>query len=260
MFIYLLYHFFELNAEYAILLYMEKTSFTNNLIKLDCVDSTNEEAFRRAKDIKDYRLAVSSLSQSAGRGRLGRQFLSEESKGIFLSVLENEILNPQITARAAVCVCKVLEEASGISLKIKWPNDIVVDGKKLCGILTEMRNSNVVIGIGINLYNEDFGELTDIATSLRLCGYEADREDLLTRLLIALDNMLDSYEKSKPGDLDYYKVHSCVLDKDIYLISGDEKNPAKAVGLSEDFELIVSDDNNHLRTISSGEVSLRLRT
>jgi len=231
--------------------------FSENLIKLDSIDSTNEEAFRRASG---ERLAVISNAQTAGRGRLGRTFLSEPGQGLYLSVLQSEVYEPQLTARVSVCICRLLRELSGLDLLLKWPNDIVFEAKKLCGILCEMRDNNIVIGMGINLYNKDFGELGSIATSFEVLGIPMDKELLRNRLLSSLDLLFDNYYETKEQDLAFYKQHSSVLNKDIYLFDGEKRVPAKALGFDENFGLIVLDNSGSKRTISSGEISLRLRS
>lgn len=149
------------------------------LLCLDTVDSTNNELKRRA-DTRPDGLAVLAQEQTGGRGRLGRSFVSPAGKGLYLSVL----LRPQcvladagmLTAWTAVAVCRALERCCGVRAGIKWPNDIVLEGRKLCGILTELELEaetaalrHVIVGVGINVSQDaaDFGpEVAPVAISL----------------------------------------------------------------------------------------------
>lgn len=229
------------------------TSFKQNIIRLDITDSTNEEAFR----INSV-CAVTALRQSAGKGRNGRSFVSSGADGLWLSVLEKDIYDPQLTTRTAVAVCRALDKLAPLPYEIKWPNDILLQGKKLCGILTERRGDSVVIGIGVNLYQEDFGELKDIATSLRLNGAEIDREVLLSEILNGLAALMKNYD-SKEEELEYYRSHCCCMNCDIWLIAGDKKAPAHSCGINDNFELLISSEGSSPEPLCSGEISLRLR-
>lgn len=233
---------------------MMNKSFKDNLIRLGKVGSTNDEAFKIGAPC-----AVVAESQSAGRGRNGRSFASENSDGLWLSVLETRVCDPHITAWTAAAICMALESLAPLDYKIKWPNDIELQGKKLCGILTERRGDCVVIGIGINLYQEDFGELNGKACSLKNAGADIDREALLMRLLEELDAMLNAYPDKKSAYLKYYRSRCSCTDCDIWLLSGNEKIPAHAHGIDGNFELLVSCDGSGPRPLSCGEFSLRRR-
>ena len=252
---------------------MIKTLY-EKLIRLDETDSTNAEALRRSGSIRgDF--AVCAEYQSAGRGRMGRSFESPKGAGLYLSVLEYRAVSPDLTARVGVAAAKSIEKCCGLETEIKWPNDIQCGGKKLCGILCErvpLKKASgeytdaVIIGIGINLSQseEELGELSDIATSLRLCGRSCDKEELLKALLSELDLMLSGYDRaegeaSRSSYLAYYREHSNCTDRDIYLIKDDKKIPAYAAGIGDDFELIVRRDDGSFEHINSGEISLRFR-
>ena len=155
------------------------------VVCLDTVDSTNSEVKRRAADGAAEGLAVLSDEQTAGRGRRGNAFQSLKGKGLFCSVL----LRPrvpldalgQLTAWTAVAVCRAIEACCGLTCGIKWTNDIILNGKKLCGILTELEFEAesaaavaVVVGIGVNVgqTEADFGpDLSPIAikTHAHIC-------------------------------------------------------------------------------------------
>ena len=236
-----------------------KTTLRDNLIRLESIDSTNSFALKLANE-KAGDFAVTAECQTKGRGRMGRDFESPKGQGLYLSVLERRVLDPGLTARVAVCIAKGIEKVHGLYCDIKWPNDIQVNGKKLCGILCERMGGCVVIGFGINLLQseKDFGELKDIATSLALCGIKPDKEALICAILDELDIMLDNYGQSVPY-LDYYRAHSNCTGRDIYLISGNQKIPAHCTGITDDFELAVRLDDGSASVISSGEISLRFQ-
>jgi len=239
-----------------------KNRLSDSLIRLDETDSTNRYALDLSKE-KEGDFAVTAEMQTRGRGRMGRSFESPKGSGLYLTVLERRVLDPHLTPLVAVCTAKAIEKTTGLFCDIKWPNDIVFGGRKLCGILCERLGDAVAIGIGINLSQteEDFGELKDIATSLRLCGEKADKEELLSALLSGLDEMLDTYaDAGKRNEyLAYYRYHSNVIGKEIWLISGNKKTPALCTGINEDFELLVKYDDGKEGVISTGEISLRLR-
>jgi biotin-[acetyl-CoA-carboxylase] ligase BirA-like protein len=165
-----------------------------NIIDLDNTDSTNEYAKRLARENFLYgnvdKTVIIAESQSAGKGRLGRSFLSENGKGIFMSILlrPGPDMSPEqasgLTLVAAVALHEAILNVCGLETGIKWPNDIVADGKKLCGVLTEMSVDGsgvkfVVVGIGLNVSNEMFDkELSKLATSLYLLtGKIYDKDD-----------------------------------------------------------------------------------
>ena len=171
------------------------------LVCLDTVDSTNNEVKRRAVDQVPEGLVVVSAQQTGGRGRRGRSFVSPPG-GLYLSAL----LKPDcpleqvsaLTAWSAVAVCDAVEQVCGIRPGIKWPNDVILEGRKLCGILTELELEGetaalryVVAGIGVNLSQteEDFGpEVAPVAISLaQALGKAPRRAEVASALLDALD-------------------------------------------------------------------------
>ena len=160
--------------------YLHRTR--ENLHVLETVDSTNSFCRRLALEGAPDGTAVLADCQTAGRGRRGRSFQSPAGKGLFFSILWRPDCAPEellpLTALSAVAVCRAIQRVTGVRPQIKWPNDLVLGGRKLAGILTEMslegesgHVSHVVVGIGINVHQqpEDFaGEVADIATSLDL--------------------------------------------------------------------------------------------
>ncbi len=162
-------------------------------------DSTNTIALRMASEGADHGTAVVAEEQTAGRGRFGRVWYSEKSSGIYVSVLLRPPLAPgaapALTLMAGVAAQAAVERPTGLVTDIRWPNDLLLNNKKLCGILTEMsaevdRLHAVVIGIGINVNHREIpDELRSIATSLRLeSGKTHSRIQILAALLRELEH------------------------------------------------------------------------
>lgn len=231
-----------------------------NIIFYDCVDSTNLEAKRNSQ--MEDRTVFTAVTQTGGRGRLGRKWFSDEN-GLWMSVLLKPDISPAqcsfVTLVAGLAVCGVIENSG-----IKWPNDIVLGSKKVCGILTEMSSSAeklnyIVCGIGINLNNESFpDELSNIATSLYLeTGGKTDREMFLNRFLSEFEFYYSRFVENGFSCLaDEYRKKCITLGKDVTIIRGDNSYPAIAVDINENGELIVETENG-TETVLSGEVSVR---
>lgn len=232
----------------------------------DTIDSTN----RYAKALSSERAVVIALSQSAGRGRLGRSFYSPRG-GLYLS-LRLPISFPigeamLLTSMASVAVHRALLETTGKECAIKWVNDLYLGEKKVCGILTEgvvgMESgqlSSVVVGIGINLFSALDEELRERATSL----YESEEEaigDLDANLLvIRIVEYLTALIERLPdrGYLSYYRAHSLLTDRDVVVHQGREHFEARVVEIDDEAHLVVADREGEIHTLSSAEVTIRL--
>lgn len=241
------------------------------VVCLDTVDSTNDEVKRRALAGAEAGLVVTAEQQTAGKGRRGRSFQSLSGKGLYLSVL----LKPkvplsqvsQLTAWTAVAVCRSIEGICDVKPQIKWPNDILAGGKKLCGILTEMgvegetgALSYVVVGMGTNVSQTraDFGEkLLEIATSLHILGANVTRLDLARALIVELDRMNAAFPLGREEYLEEYKKRCVTLGKEVKIIRSDGETTATAEGLTEDFKLVARHRDGTAEEVSSGEVSVR---
>lgn len=231
----------------------------------ECVDSTNLWAASMSGKEENGSLFLAER-QSAGRGRRGRTWDSSE-EGLFLSILEYPQLQSEQVMRLTLCaglaVCRGMEDVTGITPNIKWPNDIVLNGKKVCGILAEMRAEgekikHVVIGIGVNVNQTEFPrELNSIATSLRLeTGKEWDKN----QLAFAICNRLDEYEcylKEGCFPIEEYKNLCVTLNRQVRVITVDSEYSAKAISVTKDGELIVQLADGSQKIIGSGEVSVR---
>ena len=240
----------------------------------DTLDSTNIRAKQLAQEGAPDGTVVTADLQTAGRGRMDRSFQSPKGQGIYLSVLLRPFLTPDrlppVTALAGVAVCDAVEELCGVRPGLKWPNDPVLGGKKLCGILTELslegetgRVQHLVLGIGVNVGQraEDFSpEVAEMATSLSMAlGRSVSRPALAAAEIRALDRL---YARLLAGDLtadlEAYR-RSCVnLGKTVQLISPDgTRETAQALDIDRDFSLVVRTGTGETKTVRSGEVSVR---
>ena len=216
-------------------------------------------------------LALIAAEQKQGRGRMGRGFYSPKDSGLYLSLLLRPTAPAMeavaLTACAAVAVCEAIEELSGRETQIKWVNDVLVDGKKVCGILSEAsldcENGHLayaVVGVGINIAEPKGGfppELREIAGA----AFGEERPPALRCRLAArlLDKLMDYC--ARPGDEALYEAYlrrSTVLGKDINLLSPDGvPAPAFALAIERDYGLLVRLADGSLRKLRAGEVSVR---
>ncbi len=233
------------------------------------IDSTNNYLKRGMQDFPDKKMVLSE-EQKQGRGRLGRDWYSPKGAGLFFSMLLKPKISMQesfkITGIAAAAVAEAIEEVTGLPAKIKWPNDITVNGKKVCGILTEVSGemdkiNYLIVGIGINVNTPDFSaDLKAMATSLYLEKKEKiSRKDLFVTLAKKFFYFYDDFTERK----NLQEVHgilegrSAILGKEIFVIRGEEKKQGMAMAISEDGFLKVRYDSGEEEVLSSGEVSVR---
>lgn len=242
------------------------------LLCLDTVDSTNTECKRQAMAGAPEGLVVLSEEQTGGRGRLGRVFQSQRGKGLYLSALLRPRLEPvevtDFTAWVAVAVCDGIEACCGVRPQIKWTNDIILGGRKLVGILTEMgleSESNaleyLVPGIGINVsyQPEDFPEeLRSIATSLsQELGRPVRRAELAVQIILALDRMYARFPQDKAEYLEKYRAGCLTPGNQVQLITPTSRREARALEIDDEFRLVVEFPDGSREALSAGEVSVR---
>jgi len=205
---------------------------------------------------------VIATHQTAGRGRKGRAFFSPDG-GLYMSVLIRRELTAKtvglLTCATAVAVARAIESLFPLSVQIKWVNDLLVRGKKVCGILTEgsVTDGWAVIGIGVNIAKADFPtDIAAIATSLyNESGKTVTADALAAAILNALEPLLDTLDTG--AFLEETRRRSAVIGKDITVYRGAETFKAHAVGIDEAGGLIITTANG-TQTLTSGEVSIRL--
>ncbi|MBI4353193.1 MAG: biotin--[acetyl-CoA-carboxylase] ligase [Candidatus Omnitrophica bacterium] len=231
------------------------------------LDSTNDAAFKLGEEGLKEGACVLAEYQRKGRGRLGRSWDSAKGKNVLLSVLLRPPLDPahvsKVTLTAAVSAAKTLRKATGKDLGIKWPNDIIFQGRKLCGILTEMsaeldRVHFVVVGIGINV-NSNPRELPPGASSLmEAAGKKMARVELVKNFLHVFEG---DYERLKRGDFASIAgewEEFSVTSGRIVVSLLDRKIEGEALGIDEEGALWIRKDNGLQERVFSGEV-LRCR-
>ena len=245
-----------------------KTKFIGkNVLHFETIDSTNDYAKKIGNELRDGSVIISE-EQTKGKGRLGRVWESKAGEGIWMSIIlkPNIIPNkaPFITLIAGASIVKALN-ILGVDAKIKWPNDITINNKKLSGILTELsaeieRVNYIVVGIGMNVKDTDFEEeLQDKATSLYKENYNVSRVDIVKEILCQFEKLyLDYIEKDdKKEVLGICRQYSAIINKEIYVIKNDQKELVDCIGINEEGNLIIKNKDGNLEEIMSGEVSIR---
>lgn len=232
------------------------------VIFYDETDSTNNQAKRLINEGKNENLLVCAGRQTAGRGRQGKSFYSPEGSGIYMSLVihPDSSLQNAVTATtaAAVAVCRAIEALTDITPQIKWVNDVYVNGRKICGILTEAVTdfesgtvSSVIIGIGVNITTKDFPSDVENAGALNA--------DISRSTLIA--KIADELMKTALGDynafIDYYRTHSMIIGREITFFENGTATSATALEIDETGGLVVKTDNGEIRTLRSGEITVR---
>ena len=232
--------------------------------------STNDVVEKLGRDGVKEGVAVFAESQSRGRGRLGRKWISPAGKGLWFSILLRPGLRPQeatqLTVAAATALRRAIHSATGLQAEIKWPNDLLLHGKKVAGILTEMnaeldRIKYVVLGLGVdvNLAAGEFpAELRKIATSLRVeLGEPVNRAELATTILRELDH---DYARIAAGQFaavaDEWEARCTTLGRQVTISIGDHRTRGRAESLDDDGALLVRTEHGHLERIIGGDVTL----
>ena len=244
--------------------------FLRRWVFLQQTDSTNLEVKRAASAGDTGPSLFVAEEQTAGRGRRGRNWSSPPGSGIWMSLLLRPALGPErasmLTLVTALAVTDGIREATGLEAAIKWPNDVVVKGKKVAGILTEMstdldRIEFVVIGIGINVNTESFPEeIRDVATSLAM---EQGRRTARTPIIAAIWKHFAAYERlfEEKGNFaalkERYEALLANRNREVRVLDPDGAYTGTAVGITEEGELLVRRDNHRLTAVRSGEVSVR---
>ncbi len=230
--------------------------------------STNDVAEKLARDDVAEGVVIFAETQTKGRGRLGRKWLSPTGQGLWFSVLLRPALSPvsitQLTVAAATAVARAIRLETGLVPQIKWPNDILLGGKKVVGILTELsaeldRVRYVIIGIGVDVNVTDFpSELRDVATSL---AAEAGKRFLRAEIAAAILRELDAdYARVVRGEFaalaEEWERQCITLGRRVIIHIGDRKLTGRAEALDSDGALLLRGDYGHLERIIGGDVTL----
>ena len=244
------------------------------LLCFDEIGSTNTYAKEIALSGAEDGTVVTANRQTAGRGRLGREFQSPAGKGVYLTALLRPELPPErllcVTALAGVAVCRAVEQVCGVRPGIKWTNDLVLGGRKLCGILTELslegesgRVQYLVIGAGLNVLHtsEDFSpEVRPVATSLaQELGRPVSRPALAAAEIAELDRLYGALCSGRTEPyLDEYRRSCVTLGKEVQLLRPDGgREHVTALDIDGQFGLVVRREDGATAMIRSGEASVR---
>jgi BirA family biotin operon repressor/biotin-[acetyl-CoA-carboxylase] ligase len=231
-------------------------------------DSTNNVALELAAQGAEHGTVVVAEEQTAGRGRLGRDWYSEKSSGIYASIILRPPLAPAaasvLTLLAGVAVHQAVRSTTGLPVDIRWPNDLLINGKKVCGILTEMsaeldRLHAVVLGIGLNVNHREMpASLKQIATSLRMEGRKIySRAQILAALLKELEKkyrlLLD--DGSAAIAQAWAAASSYAEGKRIRVLSGSDEFAATTAGLEPNGALRIRREDGREESLVSGEIT-----
>ncbi len=244
-----------------------------NLIFLQETASTNKVLKKMAAENAPEGTVVISEMQSAGRGRRGKAWSSVPNMGIWMSILLRPNLHPSavqtLTLAASVAVIRALEPLEIERMGIKWPNDILINGRKVCGILTELsaeaeRVDWVILGIGLNVNHikPDFpNDIASIATSLRMNvneNTELDRSVIAANIINEIENVYRCFiEKGSSWVVEEWKKRNITLGKSIKIINQQGSFNAEALDITAEGKLIVKDDDDKIHEMLSGEISIR---
>lgn len=237
----------------------------------DELDSTNNYLKKLASDGEREGRVIIARSQSNGKGRMGKSFYSPEGSGVYFSVL----LRPDVpaekalflTVMAAVAVAETAMKYTDGEISVKWVNDVYRDGKKICGILTEGSLSletggldYAVLGIGINILTPNNGFPEDIKNRAGAV-FDENRvpNDIKSKILAEiLNRFFRMYSGEDTDYIERYKKYSFLTGKKIDVIYSDRTEPAFVLGITDDCHLVIKSENGEVKTLSSGDVSVRV--
>ena len=260
----------DLMTEAEIKSLMHTDWVAKEVLYFDTIDSTNTKAQELAEKGYPSGTLVVADKQESGKGRRGRSWVSPSGTGIFMTLMIKPDINPNnasmLTLVAALAVAKAITSVTGEEAMIKWPNDIVVNGKKVCGILTEMNAqfdyiNHIVVGIGINVHNESFPEeISQMASSLMIeaGGKRFHRAQIIAETMSYFEQYYDTFLKTQDlsalvREYDELLVN---MNKAVRVLDPKEPFDGKAMGITPKGELIV-DTWESRKLVSSGEVSVR---
>ena len=255
-------------AEIKSLMYTDWVA--KEVLYFDTIYSTNIKAQELAEKGYPSGTLVVADKQESGKGRRGRSWVSPSGTGIFMTLMIKPDINPNnasmLTLVAALAVAKAITSVTGEEALIKWPNDIVVNGKKVCGILTEMNAqfdyiNHIVVGIGINVHNESFPEeISQMASSLMIeaGGKRFHRAQIIAETMSYFEQYYDTFLKTQDLSALVREYDELLVNRNKSVRVLDPKEPfdGKAMGITPKGELIV-DTWESRKLVSSGEVSVR---
>jgi BirA family transcriptional regulator, biotin operon repressor / biotin---[acetyl-CoA-carboxylase] ligase len=248
--------------------HLRGTSFGKRILHFFQTESTNDVALRLGEKGEPHGTLILAEKQTAGRGRAGHAWVSEASTGIYVTILLrppiSPVISPVLTIAAGLAAREAVAEQTGLSPDIRWPNDVMLNGKKICGILTEMqaepgRIHFAALGIGLNVNQTKMpAPIETIATSLRIeTGRTHSRLELLARLLRQLDRYYNQFiiEGAAPILRQFAEVSSYAEGKRVRITTEKETFDGTTAGLEPSGILRVRRDDGTLEQILSGNLS-----
>ncbi|MCM1159213.1 MAG: biotin--[acetyl-CoA-carboxylase] ligase [Bacteroidales bacterium] len=233
------------------------------------MDSTNIQAKRLGESNAPNGALIVTERQTAGRGRRGKTWVSPQGNCYFSILLRPEIMMDRasmITLVSALALAKAIKQTTNLDTMIKWPNDVIANGKKLCGILTESSTdleyiNYAVVGIGINTNQIDFPEeIRETASSIRLeTGERVDRAKLLGVFLNIFEQYYEKFLETEDLSTLSAEYNRLLVNcgREVKIIEKEQERILKAVGIDDNGRLIVEDGHGQQEAIISGEVSVR---
>jgi len=238
------------------------------ILRFDSLDSTNLEAMRQAKAGAPEGLCVVAREQTNGRGRLDRSWHSPKDAGLYFSIVLRPRLDasdwPLITLMAALAVCDALMKACSLRADIKWPNDLFINERKLCGILAETVETEVgpaaIVGIGINLQANSLpAAVSDLATSVETAtGVRPDGTRVLVEMLRAIGeryDLLQSPQGSEHTIREWCANSSYAVGRQVRVALGNDTFEGTTRGLERDGALRVEVEGQKMRIVRAGDVT-----
>jgi BirA family biotin operon repressor/biotin-[acetyl-CoA-carboxylase] ligase len=260
-----------LHADDLLSLVSDNKTVGRDMRVFEQTSSTNDVVEKLARDGVKEGMVVFAESQTRGRGRLGRRWLSPPRKGLWFSVLLRPDLQPQaatqLTVAAATALLRAIRDQAGITPEIKWPNDILIKGRKVAGVLTELsaeldhiKHLTLGVGVDVNLNASEFpAELRKTATSLKIeSGRPIHRADLAAAILRELDRDYERIRSRRFDEVaDEWEAHCTTLGRRVTIQVGDRVLQGEAEALDDDGALLLRTQHGHLERIIGGDVSLQ---
>jgi birA, biotin-[acetyl-CoA-carboxylase] ligase region len=249
---------------------LSENTLVKKILYFDTIESTNDYCKMHSESIENGTIILTD-HQIKGRGRFDRNWFSPKGKGIYCSIYLKPELSPYEISKITSIICAAIIEvfhSYDIDAKVKWPNDIYLNNKKMGGILTEMKGdmdriNYLIIGFGLNINQESYDfpeEISTIATSLK-AEYNKDfnREALITDILNKFEAFYNNFDANFnfTHPLEIIRNNSYVINKDVTLIKGKELIQGKVINIGENGELIIERDGM-IESIFSGEISLKI--
>lgn len=235
------------------------------IVCLEETDSTNKYARMLAREGAAHGTLVMAQRQTAGRGRRGRSWISPAGEGIFMSLIVRPQTDPSQVARlslaAALATARAIDRETGLDVRIKWPNDIVAAGRKVCGMLLEMDASangieSVVAGVGINVHQTQFDEeIAHTASSLDLLAGRRISRSLVVRAF--LEEFERAAEMADDEMMDAYRGYSATIGQRVQVIGVTGTFTGTALDVTQSGTLLVKDDEGSVHEVMAADVSVR---